>query len=42
MLDKTVIRRLFAGQSRGYGNNVGRIFGLAMFELWRRHYKVTL
>lgn len=38
--DHAVIEQLLAGQRRGRANT-GRIFAIAMFELWRREYKVS-
>lgn len=38
--DGGTISRLLRGQRRGYSNN-GRLFALAVFELWRRHYKIS-
>ena len=34
------VARLLSGQRRGYANS-SRLFALVMFELWRRHYKVS-
>lgn len=39
--DRTEVRRLFDGQVRGRDNGE-RLFGLVMFELWRREYRVDL
>jgi asparagine synthase (glutamine-hydrolysing) len=39
--DHGVVRALLAGQARGRSNSE-RLFGLLMFELWRREYAVTL
>jgi len=41
LFDQQTIRRLIAGQHRGYPNT-NRLFALTMFELWRREYRVTL
>jgi asparagine synthase (glutamine-hydrolysing) len=41
LFEPFVIRKLIAGQRRGYANTQ-RLFALTMFELWRRHYGVTL
>jgi asparagine synthase (glutamine-hydrolysing) len=39
--NRDVIRRLLEGQNRGLANSE-RLFGLLMFELWRREYRVDL
>jgi asparagine synthase (glutamine-hydrolysing) len=39
--DPVTVRRLLAGQRRGLANTQ-RLFALTMFELWRRHYDVTV
>jgi asparagine synthase (glutamine-hydrolysing) len=39
--DRNSIRALLDGQRRGRSNSE-RLFGLLMFELWRREYRVTL
>lgn len=39
--DRRTIRELIAGQRKGYANTQ-RLFALAIFELWRRHYRVTV
>lgn len=39
--DRAVMQSLIAGQRRGYANTQ-RLFALTMFELWRRHYQVTI
>lgn len=36
-----VIRKLFAGQRKGHSNGEC-LFGLLMFELWRREYQVEM
>jgi hypothetical protein len=36
-----VVERLLAGQRAGYANEQ-RLFALAMLELWRREYRVTV
>jgi asparagine synthase (glutamine-hydrolysing) len=41
IFDRNFIQKLLAGQSRGR-NNGERLFGLALFELWRREYGATL
>jgi asparagine synthase (glutamine-hydrolysing) len=41
LFDRNVINRLLRGQRRGL-NNTQRLFGLVMFELWRREYKICL
>jgi asparagine synthase (glutamine-hydrolysing) len=41
LFDKGEIRKLIALQKKGYANT-HRLFALTMFELWRRHYRVTL
>lgn len=40
LFDRRIVRSLLAGQSRGRRNGE-RLFGLALFELWRREYGVT-
>lgn len=40
MFNRSVIKGLFAGQRRGLENGE-RLFGLLMFELWRREYRIT-
>jgi asparagine synthase (glutamine-hydrolysing) len=39
--DAITVDRLLRGQANGH-NNGERLFGLVLFELWRREYKVTL
>jgi asparagine synthase (glutamine-hydrolysing) len=39
--DRRTLEGLFRGQAAGR-NNSERLFGLVMFELWRREYKITL
>lgn len=39
--DRRQIEALFAGQARGR-NNGERLFGLVMFELWRREYRIDV
>lgn len=39
--DRRTIWELIAGQRKGYANTQ-RLFALAIFELWRRHYRVTV
>jgi asparagine synthase (glutamine-hydrolysing) len=39
--DRSVVNALFAGQSRGRANGE-RLFGLVLFELWRREYHITV
>jgi len=41
IFDRTVIDRLLAGQERGR-SNTQRLFALAMFELWRREYRIAI
>jgi len=41
LFDQRTIRSLIVGQRRGYANTQ-RLFALAMFELWRREYGITL
>jgi len=41
IFSRSAIQSLLDGQRRGL-NNTQRIFSLTMFELWRRHYGVTL
>jgi hypothetical protein len=36
-----MIQQLIAAQRRGCANT-HRLFALALFELWRRHYRVTV
>ena len=40
LFDRREVQRLFAGQERGR-NNGERLFGLLMFELWRKRYGVS-
>jgi asparagine synthase (glutamine-hydrolysing) len=39
--DRKTVARLLAGQSRGLSNSE-RLFGLVMFELWRREYRIPI
>lgn len=39
--DKTIVRSLMRGQTKGRSNSE-RLFMLALFELWRREYKVQV
>ncbi len=41
LFDKRAIYELISNQQRGY-TNTQRLFALTMFELWRRHYRVSL
>ena len=41
LFNPSAIRSLIAGQRRGY-SNTARLFSLAIFELWRRHYRISL
>jgi asparagine synthase (glutamine-hydrolysing) len=41
IFDRRIVSALFKGQMRGCANSE-RLFALAMFELWRREYSVTL
>jgi asparagine synthase (glutamine-hydrolysing) len=41
IFSRVVIDRLFGGQRRGR-SNTQRLFALAMFELWRREYRVSI
>lgn len=41
VFDRRAVTRLLAGQDRGRHNSE-RLFGLALFELWRREYQMTL
>jgi asparagine synthase (glutamine-hydrolysing) len=41
MFDPFQINLLLEGQDKGR-NNGERLFGLVIFELWRREYEVTL
>jgi asparagine synthase (glutamine-hydrolysing) len=40
LFDRRVVANLLAGQRRGR-RNAQRLFALALFELWRREYRVT-
>jgi asparagine synthase (glutamine-hydrolysing) len=40
LFDQRFIGRLVRHQRRGYTTNADRLFALAMFELWRREYRV--
>jgi asparagine synthase (glutamine-hydrolysing) len=41
LFDKETVMGLFHGQDQGR-NNQERLFGLALFELWRREYEISL
>jgi asparagine synthase (glutamine-hydrolysing) len=41
LFDRRMIGRLLDGQRRGRANTQ-RLFALTMFELWRRHYGVSV
>ena len=41
LFDHKVVRELMAGQVRGRANSE-RLFGLVLFELWRREYRVSV
>lgn len=41
LFDHGFVEGLFVGQARGRSNGE-RLFGLVMFELWRRHYGATI
>jgi asparagine synthase (glutamine-hydrolysing) len=41
IFDKKTINKLLLGQDKGYSNGE-RLFGLLMFELWRREYKINI
>jgi asparagine synthase (glutamine-hydrolysing) len=41
IFDRSQVRRLLENQDRGRGSAEG-LFGLTLFELWRRHYSLTL
>lgn len=41
MFDKKTVQALLLGQDKGR-NNGERLFALVLFELWRKHYKITL
>lgn len=41
IFDRQVVQDLFDGQTNGY-NNGERLFGLVMFELWRKDYGAVL
>ncbi len=41
VFDPAAVCALVAGQRRGFANT-GRLFSLAMFELWRREYRVMI
>ncbi len=40
IFDRRVVRRLLDNQRRGLAN-APRLFALTMFELWRRHYRIS-
>jgi hypothetical protein len=42
LFDQRFIARLIRRQKQGYTTNGDRLFALAMFELWRREYRVSL
>ena len=39
--DRRMVARLIAGERRGL-RNAHRLFALAIFELWRRHYGISV
>lgn len=41
LFDRRTVRQLVVGQRRGF-SNTHRLFALAMIELWRREYRITL
>jgi asparagine synthase (glutamine-hydrolysing) len=41
MFNRDIVDRLFAGQHNGR-SNMHRLFGLTVFELWRREYGISL
>lgn len=41
LFDRRFVADLFAGQELGHSNSE-RLFGLMLFELWRREYRVTV
>jgi asparagine synthase (glutamine-hydrolysing) len=41
LFDRCFIEGLLRGQTKGYSNDE-RLFGLVMFELWRREYRVAV
>jgi asparagine synthase (glutamine-hydrolysing) len=41
VFDRKTVRQIVSLQRRGY-RNTERVFALAMFELWRRHYRVSV
>lgn len=41
IFDKKMVNKLWTGQMHGYSNSE-RLFALVLFELWRKHYNVTL
>lgn len=41
LFDRRTIRKLIAAQHRGFANT-HRLFALTMFELWRRHYRISI
>jgi asparagine synthase (glutamine-hydrolysing) len=41
VFDKATVRNLLRGQDRGRSNGE-RLFGLVLFELWRRQYRVAV
>lgn len=40
LFDRAVVRGLLKGQELGRSNS-DRLFSLALFEMWRKHYKIT-
>jgi asparagine synthase (glutamine-hydrolysing) len=41
IFNRKVVKNLLSNQDRGYANSE-RLFGLVMFELWRKAYKVSI
>jgi asparagine synthase (glutamine-hydrolysing) len=41
VFDRSMIESLITTEERGY-SQTARLFNLTMFELWRRHYRVSL
>jgi asparagine synthase (glutamine-hydrolysing) len=41
MFHKKTVEKLLNGQQKGYSNG-DRLFGLLIFELWRREFKVSI
>ena len=41
VFDQRTVKGIIRGQARGHFNSE-RLFGLLLFELWRREYRVAL